>query len=89
MRPERRMETKTTALRERTRTEHEPGPDPFLRRVFTAAGIGVLAVLLLGMLVLGVEILLAAFAGILGAVFLLVLRDFLVRHTGSPRGGRC
>lgn len=62
------------------------GPDPFLRRVFTAVGIAVLAVLLLGMLVLGAEILLAAFAGILAAVFLLVLRDFLTRYTGIPEG---
>ncbi|CAN5882701.1 AI-2E family transporter [soil metagenome] len=81
------MESPRPARDSATREAHQPaGPDPFLRRVFTAVGIGVLALLLLGMLVLGAEILLAAFAGILGAVFLLMLRDFVTRYTGIPEG---
>lgn len=80
------MESRTRSERPRTRTGHEPGPDPFLRRVVTAVGVGALALVLLVVLWQGVEILLVVFGGILLATFLLALRDFLTQYTAIPEG---
>jgi predicted PurR-regulated permease PerM len=60
--------------------------DPFLRRAVTVVFLTFAAALIAAVLVLGIDILLAAFAGVLFAVFLLALADLLARHTPLTNG---
>lgn len=63
-----------------------PARDPFVRKVVTVVAITAVAGLLLALFVLGIEILLAAFGGVLIAVLLRALTDLLTRYTPLPDG---
>jgi len=63
-----------------------PARAPFVRRVVATVAIVLVAALLVTLVVLGSDILLAAFAGVLFAVFLRAFTDLLTRYTGI-RGG--
>jgi predicted PurR-regulated permease PerM len=71
---------------------HDPGEgqvparDPFIRQVAAVVAIVVAAGLLLTVVVIGIDILLAAFAGVLFAVLLRAFTDLLRRYTGLPDG---
>jgi predicted PurR-regulated permease PerM len=63
-----------------------PSRSPFMRRVAIVMTITVIAGLLLALLLLGINILLATFAGVLVAVFLRALTDFVRKYTPLPDG---
>lgn len=68
--------------------EDKPAPDPadagFLRRVVAVVAIVSLAGLALALVVLGIDILLATFAGVLVAVLLQAFAAVVARHTPLP-----
>lgn len=61
-------------------------PDPTVRRVTVVIGLALAAAALAAVVVLGIDILLAAFAGILFAVFLRGFTDFVAAHTPLAGG---
>jgi predicted PurR-regulated permease PerM len=63
-----------------------PARDPFVRRLATTVGVVALAGILVAVLVLAVDIFLAAFGGILFAVLLRAGANLLVRYTPVPEG---
>jgi len=62
------------------------GRDPFVRRAITVIGLVIAAGLLVTILVIGIDILLAAFAGVLFAVFLLAFAELVARYTPLTNG---
>jgi predicted PurR-regulated permease PerM len=64
--------------------EQLPAQDSFVRRVATVVTITAIAALLLPLFILGLDILLAAFAGVLFAVMLRALTDLVKRVTPLP-----
>jgi predicted PurR-regulated permease PerM len=67
-----------------SRQETPPARTPFLRRVVTIVAVVVVAGALVTLLLLGLDILLAAFGGILFAVLLRAATDLLARYTPVP-----
>lgn len=63
-----------------------PSRDPFVRRVTTTVVLIVVAGLLLGLIVLGIQIVLAAFGGLLIAVFIRTLMALVQRFIPLPDG---
>lgn len=63
-----------------------PARDPFVRRAVTVTVIIVLTGLLLALFVLGIEVLLAAFGGVLIAVLLKAFSGLVERHTPLSYG---
>jgi predicted PurR-regulated permease PerM len=61
-----------------------PAQSSFVRRVAVVVTITAIAGLLLALMLLGLEILLATFAGVLVAVFLRALTDFVKQYTPLP-----
>jgi predicted PurR-regulated permease PerM len=69
-----------------SRGSARPEESAFLRRTAVAVGLALAGVVLLAVAVLAAEVLLAIFAGLLLAIFLLALRDALARLTRLPPG---
>jgi predicted PurR-regulated permease PerM len=80
------MTTRARSVPHEPETERVPARDPFVRRVATVVAMLVVAGLLLTVVVLGIDILLAAFAGVLFAVFLRAFTDLIRQYTGLPDG---
>jgi predicted PurR-regulated permease PerM len=80
------MTTRARSVPHEPETERVPARDPFVRRTVTVVAVLVVAGLLLTVVVLGIDILLAAFAGVLFAVFLRAFTDLIRQYTGLPDG---
>ncbi|CAN5665416.1 AI-2E family transporter [soil metagenome] len=63
-----------------------PARDPFIRKTVTVVAITAITGLLLALFVLGIDILLAAFGGVLIAVLLRAFTNLLTRYTPLPDG---
>jgi predicted PurR-regulated permease PerM len=68
------------------RDESERPQWGFVRRAIVAVGVAAIAILLLIVLGRAIDVFLVTFAGVLLGVFLLALRDGLVRYTPLSRG---
>jgi predicted PurR-regulated permease PerM len=79
------MSEPAVAERGRRREEDKPPAESgFVRRVMIVVGIALAGVALLAIVVLGIEVFLVAFAGVLLAVFLRALADLVSRYTPLP-----
>jgi predicted PurR-regulated permease PerM len=80
------MRTRNRDLQESREAKTVPARDPFVRRVAKVVAILVVTGLLLTFVVLGIDILLAALAGVLFAVLLRALTDLTKRYIGLGDG---